>query len=100
MPAATVKTLAYADEVAILGSTAGAATAATGAAGDDTDAARSDHVHPIGTGSVDGATIKLTAGVLSFERTPVAAPGPTELVKGMLYMEGTALKAVTVSYSA
>lgn len=99
MPAATVKSIAYADEVAALGNTAGAATAASGAAGDDTDAARSDHIHAIGSGSV-GDTIKLTAGVIDVQAVPVAAPAAESLVKGMVYMDGTTLKAVTVSYSA
>lgn len=100
MPAATVKELAYKDEVATLSDDHPADTAATAAEGVGTTASRDDHVHALGSGSVDGATIKLTAGVLSVERVPVVAPGPTELVKGMVYMDGTALKTVTVSYSA
>lgn len=99
MPAATVKTIAYADEVAALTSDAPADIGSTAAAGDGTTAARSNHVHEIGSGAV-GDTIKLAAGVIDFQAVPVAAPGPTELVKGMVYMDGTTLKAVTVSYSA
>ena len=99
MPAATVKTIAYTDEVAILGSTAGADTASTASAGDDTDAARSDHVHKIGSGSV-GPTIKLSSGVIDFQAVPVTAPAPTALVAGDLYLDSGVLKVCTVSYSA
>ena len=99
MPAATVKAIAYADEVASLGNTSGSDTAATASAGDDTDAARSDHVHKIGSGSV-GATIKLASGVIDFQAVPVVAPGATALVAGDLYLDSGVLKVCTVSYSA
>lgn len=99
MPAATVKSIAYADEVAALTSSAPEDIGTTAAVGDGTAAARDDHVHEIGSGVV-GTTLNLASGVINFEKVPTTAPAAEELVKGMVYMEGTTLKAVTVSYSA
>lgn len=99
MGAATVKSIAYADEVAALTSDAPADTAATAAAGDGTTAARSNHVHEIGSGSV-GTTLELVSGVVDFKGVPTTAPGPTELVAGDLYLDSGVLKVCTVSYSA
>jgi hypothetical protein len=74
-------------------------TAATAAEGVGTTASRDDHVHAIGAGSV-GPTLELAAGVIDFKGVPVAAPGPTELVAGDMYLEAGVLKVCTTSYSA
>lgn len=61
---ATWKELPIVDTVATLTDQAAHDTAATAAVGVATDAARHDHVHVIGSGSVDGSTIELNSGAL------------------------------------
>lgn len=100
MAAATVKTIAYKDEVATLSDSDPQEIGVLAAEGVATDASRADHVHVLGSGVVDDETLEIDTGVLSFKAVPIAAPGPTELVKGMLYMDGTDLKVCTASYSA
>lgn len=100
MPAATVKTIAYVDEVATLSNEDPHDIGTTAAEGVATDAARHDHVHVLGAGCVDGETLKNTAGELAFQAIPIVAPGPTELVAGMTYLDSGVLKVCTVSYSA
>lgn len=58
------------------GTTTPAATSATGATGSATKPPRMDHVHAIGSGSVDDSTIALAAGVLSVKASGV---GNTEI---------------------
>jgi len=62
--AVTWKQIAFLDDVASLTSDAPADTAASAAAGNGTTAARSNHVHAIDSGSVDGSTIELNSGAL------------------------------------
>ena len=100
MPAATVKTIAYADEVASLSDETAHDVGTTASAGVATDAARHDHVHVLGAGVVDAATLKNTAGVLAFQAVPTSAPAPEALVAGMVYLDSGDLKVCTVSYSA
>jgi len=100
MGAATVKTLAYADEVAILSDDDPADIGVLAAEGVGTTASRDDHVHVLGSGTVDTTTMKVASGVLSFQAIPTSAPGPTELVAGMTYLDSGVMKVVTVSYSA
>ena len=100
MPAATVKTIAYADEVASLSDETAHDVGTTASAGVATDAARHDHVHVLGAGVVDAATLKNTAGVLAFQAVPTSAPAPEDLVAGMTYLDSGVLKVCTVSYSA
>lgn len=99
MTAATVKTIAYIDEVATLSDADPAYIGVLAAEGVASAASRADHVHVLGSGVVDDATLDVDTGVLSFKAVPIAAPGPTALVKGMMYMEGTDLKVCTASYS-
>jgi hypothetical protein len=100
LAAATVKTVAYVDEVATLSNDDPAAIGTTAAEGVGTTASRDDHVHVLGAGCVDDATLDNAAGVLSFKAIPIVAPGPTDLVAGMAYLDSGVLKVVTVSYSA
>jgi hypothetical protein len=98
---AVVKELAYKDDVAALATSGTPADIGTTAAlGDGTTAARENHVHALGSGVVDAATIKLDSGVLKFQAVPLASPGPTNLVQGMMYLDSGKLYVCTASYSA
>jgi hypothetical protein len=67
------KELAYAADVATLSSETAHDIGTTAAEGAATDASRHDHVHALGSSTVDNSTIALTAGVLSVKADGITA---------------------------
>ena len=67
------KKLAYYDEVAVLTDAAPATVGTAVATGTGTTAARADHVHALGAGVVDNATIALASGVLGVKGYGIGA---------------------------
>lgn len=62
--AVTWKQIAFVDDVATLSDTSPSDIGTSAAAGNGTAAARYNHVHALGSGTVDGSTIELNAGAL------------------------------------
>jgi len=62
--AVTWKEIAYKDDVATLSDTAPSDIGTSAAAGNGTAAARYNHVHALGSGTVDGSTVELNSGAI------------------------------------
>jgi hypothetical protein len=69
----TWKELAYKNEVASLSTETAHDIGTSAGAGSGSDASKHDHVHALGSGTVDNSTIALTAGVLSVKADGIGA---------------------------
>lgn len=70
------KKLAYADEVATLSTNTPQDVGTVASAGTGTDASKDDHVHQLGTGVVDDATLAIAAAVMDVKALGI---GKTQL---------------------
>jgi len=94
------KELAYKDDVSTLSSDAAHDIGTTASAGAATDASRHDHVHVLGSGTVDNSTIAVALGVLSVKADGIGADQIADDAVGSEHIEALSAALDFAGYQA